>query len=163
MKRIHTLVAAAVLAGCSSVSEPSIDARLEVTQSVITADRVTSSSATTVRFTLPYRVENVGSESLLFHECPSGRVEVLDEDGWRTAWGGYQICIAIYAPVTIPRGESRELQLRIIAPMNGRSADWLHDRIDGTYRYTMTVFTASTGDRIPRAVSSNGFELREAR
>ena len=153
----YLILSALALFGCST--EPEVSARLEVTQAEIAASRISpplGGAPETLRFIIPYRVENFGSEPLMFHGCPSGRVEVVTSQGWRPAWNGHQICLAIFAPITVPPGESRDLELQVSASIGGADPDWQVDGIAGTYRYTLAVFEPEQS-----RLTSNTFRLIE--
>ena len=157
------LAASALILGCSSV-EPRVDARDVVTESTIVAERLippADGGAPTVRFDMPWRFENFGTETIILHTCPSGRVEVLDGTQWKTAWGGFQVCALVFAPITIAPGETREFTLQVSAPMNGERGGWQHEEIDGVYRYRVE-FGLGGPERILRDAASNAFSLIES-
>lgn len=156
------LAAGAMLLGCTSV-EPRAEVRVVVTESTIAAERLiphAEGSVPVVRFDLPWRFENHGTETIILHTCPSGRVEVLDGPLWKTAWGGYQLCTLILAPVTVEPGQTRDFTLQVIAPMNGETDGWRHTAIDGVYRYRVE-FGLGGPERILKDAASNAFTLIE--
>jgi len=149
------IIASIILGACSSVNDPSAAARVVVTEDTLVAAITQPTALPWLSFTVPYRIVNTGDATLEFTGCGASHLEVLKDDGWRVAW--LPGCFLIYSPVSIPRGESLDVELMVGASLG--TVDWRNDRVADTYRLNVALYSTSAVERILKPFYSNSFEL----
>lgn len=150
---------AAGIAACSDSTGPRTpNATVTVQASSLAATTVTVGTSSWLQFTVPVRIENKGSETLTYPNCAE-RVDARTATSWTPVWSPICLATAIYGPLEIPPGESREFTFPVQVAVSGPDVSPLPVApVASVYRFVAFLAPPGTNGHIPE-VASNSFTL----